>query len=104
MDADSAYIEVWIYIASRTPKIGIARKESARTVTRMVKPAKVYASEHLTVNDAERLIREEYGDVALTRKDYLQLILWFIGEPDANFQNYIAEMGANALVIAAKAG
>lgn len=57
-----------------------------------------------SIDEAERLISAEYGDVELTRKFYPmdRLTLWFIGEPDEYYQNYIAEMGEAALIITNK--
>ena len=64
--------------------------------------SKIYASKNLSIADAECLIRNEYGNAILTRKNYPSdnLTLWFVGEPDKYFQHYIAEMGAANLVIA----
>lgn len=60
----------------------------------------VHKRDGMSDDDAEKIIREMYGsEVELTRKYYPNLTLWFIGEPDKNFQNYIAEMGKAALVI-----
>jgi hypothetical protein len=64
----------------------------------------VYKNNNMSTGEAEKLIKNEYGDVVLTTKYYSMdnLTLWFIGEPDEYYQNYIAQMGSNALVINAK--
>jgi len=63
--------------------------------------SKLYPSKDLSILDAERLIKKEYGDVVLTDKHYPldNLTLWFIGQPDKYYQDYVAEMGSTNLVI-----
>jgi hypothetical protein len=63
---------------------------------------KLYPRESIaSIEEAERLIREVYGDVELTHEYCWQngLHLWFIGQPDEYYQNYIAQMGKARLVI-----
>ena len=62
---------------------------------------KTYPNNGMSYEEAEKLIKQEYGNVNLTLKHYSMdgLTLWFIGEPDKYYQNYIAQMGRAALVI-----
>lgn len=56
----------------------------------------------MTIEEAEEKVREVWGKhTALSKKHYPldNLTLWFDGQPDENYQNYIAEMGRAALVI-----
>ena len=63
--------------------------------------SKVYPAHGLSFSQAEEIIKQELGDVKLSTKYYPSddLMLWFVGEPDKYFQNYVAEMGAANLVI-----
>jgi len=59
-------------------------------------------AKNMTIFEAEAEIRKVWGGTAeLTRKDYPSegYSQWFVGVPDRNYQNYVAEMGAAGLVI-----
>lgn len=63
--------------------------------------SKAYISKYLSHDEAEELIKKEWGDVQLIKRYFPMddLVCWFIEEPDTYCQNYVAEMGPARLVI-----